>query len=70
MRDTHLRTLIKGLSWRIWGTVISIIVSYFITHKLDIAVEIGGIEFFIKIGLYYIHERFWYLIPWGISMKK
>ena len=64
--ESHLRSLAKGFSWRIWGTVISIIVSYFLTHELKIALAIGGIEFFSKIVLFYLHERIWDFITWGM----
>ena len=67
MRETHLRILAKGASWRVWGTIISIMISYFITHKFNVALEIGCAEFFTKIGLYYLHERFWHFVPWGIK---
>ena len=64
--ESHLRSLVKGFSWRVWGTVISIIVSYFLTHEINIALAIGGIEFFTKIILFYMHERIWDLVSWGM----
>ena len=34
MADKHYRSLIKGVSWRITGSIDTLIISYFITHKL------------------------------------
>ena len=62
--ESHWRSLVKGFSWRIWGTLISIIVSYLLIGELKIALQIGAVEFFSKILLYYSHERLWSLVPW------
>ncbi len=70
MYETHIRVLTKGFSWRIFGTIISIVVSYYVTGKLSIALQIGGIEFLSKIGLYYAHERLWHLVPWGLKNRR
>ena len=31
---------------------------------------VGGIEFFIKMPVYYLHERFWYKSNFGLNDKK
>lgn len=67
--ESHVRSLVKAISWRIWGTIISIIVSYFLTHELDIALAIGAIEFLSKIILFYTHERIWDFVTWGMHAK-
>ena len=52
-------SLLKGISWRIIGTLDTILLSFIFTGKLHLAVKIGGIELFTKIFLYYVHERIW-----------
>ncbi len=42
------------------------LVAFGITKRVDIAIEIGLIEFFLKILVYYIHERYWTKISLGI----
>jgi uncharacterized membrane protein len=59
VKDTHWRSLVKGISWRITGTIDTIVISFFVTHKLSLAFTIGFIEVFTKVGLYYFHERIW-----------
>ena len=49
----------KALSWRVVGTIDTLIISYLITGKLDLALAIGGIELVSKMLLYYFHERVW-----------
>ena len=52
-------SLFKTVSWRILGTIDTIVISYILTGKPDIALGIGGIEVISKMILYYLHERAW-----------
>lgn len=52
-------SLLKTISWRIIGTIDTMLISYILTGKLDIAMGIGGIEVVSKMILYYLHERTW-----------
>lgn len=62
---THARSLIKGISWRFFGTLDTIFISYFITGVWTSAFAIGGLELITKVGLYYVHERVWGNVKWG-----
>lgn len=64
-RESHLRSILKGFSWRIVATLTTIIIAYLITGKVDDALKIGGYEFFIKMFVYYFHERAWQMVPRG-----
>lgn len=68
MKDKHHRSLVKGISWRFFGTMDTIIIAFFITGNYTKALSIGFTEVFTKVGLYYLHERLWYKIKFG--MKK
>jgi len=57
--DKPIISVLKSVSWRIIGTLDTIIISYFITGKVELAVSIGGIEVISKTILYYFHERLW-----------
>lgn len=52
-------SLMKTVSWRIVGTLDTILVSYLMTGKVKIALSIGGLEVVTKMILYYLHERAW-----------
>ena len=65
MADKHYRSLIKAVSWRVTGTVDTIVVSYLITGHVTTALKIGGLEVFTKIILYYGHERVWEKLSFG-----
>jgi len=57
--DKPIKSLMKSVSWRIVGTLDTMVISYFITGKITIAVSIGSIEVLTKTVLYYFHERLW-----------
>jgi adenylylsulfate kinase len=49
----------KILSWRILGTIVTIILVYVFTKRTDIAVMVGCAEIALKLILYYFHEKIW-----------
>lgn len=57
--DKPVKSALKAISWRIVGTVDTMIISYLITGKVTVALSIGSIEVFTKTVLYYFHERLW-----------
>jgi len=65
MHEKPYRSIVKAVSWRLTGTLDTIIVSFIVSRKIGIALAIGGIEVFTKITLYYCHERFWNRISFG-----
>ena len=58
-RSDQKISIYKTISWRIIGTIDTMVISYILTGKLDIALSIGGIEVISKMVLYYLHERTW-----------
>ncbi len=65
MSEKQYRSVVKALSWRATGTIDTIVVSYFVTGQIKMAMSIGFVELFTKIGLYYFHERAWNRISFG-----
>ena len=62
------RHLAKAVTWRILGTLDTILISWFFTGSLAIGAAIGGFEVITKTILYYGHERVWYkYIKFGIK---
>lgn len=65
MADKHYRSLVKAVSWRLTGSLDTMIISFLITGKLKWALTISGVELFTKVGLYYFHERIWEKLTFG-----
>ena len=64
-KDSHIRSVLKGITWRIIATTTTTTIAYFITGEITTALSIGGIEFVGKVFIYYLHERLWLLVPEG-----
>lgn len=64
-KDLHHRSIIKGISWRFFGTIDTVTISYFVTADYSKAFSIGFTEIFTKVFLYYLHERMWMKIKAG-----
>ena len=65
MVEKHCRSVVKSVSWRMTGTVDTILISWLITGHIKVALSIGGVEVFTKIMLYYLHERVWDRLKFG-----
>jgi uncharacterized membrane protein len=65
MAEKHYRSLVKAVSWRLTGSLDTMIISFLVTGKIRWALTISGVELFTKIFLYYVHERVWIKIPLG-----
>ncbi|WP_299000496.1 DUF2061 domain-containing protein [Flagellimonas sp. S174] len=59
------RSIAKSVSWRIVGTLDTILISWIITGTLSLAFSIGMVELVTKMVLYFFHERIWNRINWG-----
>jgi uncharacterized membrane protein len=57
---SYKRHLAKTVSWRIIGTLDTIILSGLVTGSWELGLAIGGIEVITKMILYFLHERMWY----------
>ncbi|HBL79141.1 MAG TPA: hypothetical protein DDZ79_03960 [Aequorivita sp.] len=67
MRDpSRKRHIAKTITWRIVGTVDTILLSWLITGNHMMGVKIGLAEVVTKMALYYFHERIWF----GIKLSK
>jgi uncharacterized membrane protein len=57
--DKPIKSIMKSISWRIVGTIDTMVISYFITGRITVALSIGSVEILTKTVLYYFHERLW-----------
>ena len=73
--ETRLRSIVKSVSWRIIATsdtflVVVLITCLFGECSFENALKIGGIEFILKLLIYYTHERIWQKIIKTKSVSK
>ncbi len=63
--ETKKRSVVKAVSYRLTGTVSTVLISLAVTGSAGKALAIGGIEAVTKIVIYYYHERAWGKVQWG-----
>ena len=63
--EKPLRSILKTISWRIIGTIDTVLISWVLTGQIETALAIGSVELVTKMILYFAHERVWNLIPFG-----
>ena len=68
---SYKRHIAKTLSWRVIGTIDTMVLSALITGSWEIGLTIGGVEVFTKMILYFLHERLWYRFSrFGLGKKN
>lgn len=65
LSDSHKRSLIKTVTWRITGSTSAIIIAYVVTGSAVISSTIGIAHLIVNTLLYWMHERVWSRIGWG-----
>lgn len=70
LRESRLRHLVKTVTWRAVGTLDTMLIAWIITGNPLIGVKIGIAELLTKMVLYYLHERVWYRISFGLNQRK
>ena len=63
--ERPVRSIAKAVSWRVIGTLDTLIISYLLTGEVAIAASIASVDFITKMALYFFHERIWNKISWG-----
>lgn len=69
LHDSRRRHLLKTFTWRFIGTLDTIVLSWIISGDPFIGLQIGAIEIITKMVLYYLHERSWYAINYGLDKR-
>lgn len=66
---TIKRHLLKSISWRVIGSIDTVVLGWLITGKLTSGLKIGSLEIITKLLLYFIHERVWHGIKFGLLTR-
>lgn len=66
-KESVSRSVIKAISWRILGTIDTVMIAFFMSGEWRLALSIGLAEWISKMILYVLHERIWCQIYWGMK---
>jgi len=73
MTEKKIRSLAKGFSWRIIATLTTFFLAIVVFHEdpnvLMKAGTVAALEFLLKLIIYYLHERAWLSVKWGINKE-
>jgi len=70
VHETRKRSIVKAISYRIFGTIITMLIVYSFTGKFVLSLGVGFIDIFSKLALFYVHERVWHKVKWGKYLKQ
>ena len=65
MKEQKRRSFIKGITYRLMATLATFTLALWFTGSLEIAGQIGVLDFIIKFIIYYTNERVWNYTNWG-----
>lgn len=61
------RHILKTITWRVVGTIDTMIIGWLVSGDPMVGITIGSFEVFTKMILYFLHERAWYKIDFGVK---
>lgn len=67
--ESGWRSTGKTATWRIIASLDTTVLAWIFTGNLGTAASIGGLEVITKLILYFLHERVWSRIQYGISQE-
>ena len=68
--ESRKRHIAKTFTWRLIGTIDTMLLAWIISGDPLTGLKIGFAEVVTKMFLYYFHERAWYKINYGLSNRK
>lgn len=67
--ESRKRHIAKTVTWRIIGTLDTMTLAWIITGSPITGLKIGVAEVVTKMILYYVHERAWYKVNYGLPLR-
>lgn len=66
MKESHKRSILKGVTWRLIASATTMLVVFVVTGNLALVASVGLVDVVAKIFFYYLHERTWGKVTWGL----
>ncbi|WP_299776499.1 DUF2061 domain-containing protein [uncultured Formosa sp.] len=70
LEESNKRHIFKTITWRIVGTMDTMTLAWLISGDPLIGLKVGGAEVLTKMFFYYLHEKAWYKINFGLDKDK
>ena len=69
MKSAKKRHIAKTITWRVLATLTTTIIAWLVSGDPSTGFVVGGIEFFVRMPVYYFHERMWYRSNFGLNKR-
>ncbi len=66
MTDSTRRSIAKTVSYRVFASLLTALIAWALTGRFAVALQIGLLDGVTKLFGYYLHERAWTRIKYGI----
>lgn len=66
MSESHSRSVAKGITWRVVASGTTMAIVYIFTGNMELVASVGALDVGTKIFFYYLHERSWGKVRWGM----
>lgn len=66
MKEAHVRSIAKGVTWRFIASGTTMLVVFIVTGDMTLVASVGVVDVTLKVLFYYCHERIWGKIHWGL----
>ncbi|HNQ27861.1 MAG TPA: DUF2061 domain-containing protein [Aquaticitalea sp.] len=66
-KNSNKRHLLKSVTWRILGTLDTMLLAWLITGNPLTGLKIGLLELVTKMALYFLHEKVWHKVRYGLE---
>jgi uncharacterized membrane protein len=70
MKESTSRSVVKTISWRVTVSIISFVISYWLTGSLELAGMLMASKVVVNSVWYFVHERIWNKINFGKRDNK
>jgi adenylylsulfate kinase len=63
--ESNARSIAKAVSYRLLGSISTACLVFVFSGDLKVSAGVGVLDAFVKMALYYLHERLWNHISFG-----
>ena len=67
--ESSKRSWAKAITWRAVGIIVLLLITWLLTESWEVTTSVTVLFHVVQVILFYLHERFWDRINWGLKNK-